>query len=118
MYVSMCVRLYSSFNVYMFMCMYYFMELCKEFMDVYENMYLFVCILLGIYVCMNILRLILCLYYVHMYVYIYMYVRVCIYVGVYVCTYIRVYTGCRRKNVPDFGRVSITPTSKVDRLRR
>jgi len=43
----------------------------------------------GVYVCM----------YVCMYVCIY----VCMYVCMYVCVY--VYTGCPRRNVPDFGRV-------------
>jgi len=43
--------------------------------------------------------------YIYICVCVCVYVYVCMYVCMYVCIYIYIYTGCPRRNVPDFGRV-------------
>jgi len=66
------------------------------YVRMYELCMHYVCIIM--YVCMYV-----CVHYVCMCVcmYLYMYVCVCMYLS----TYVSMYTGCPRKNVPEFERV-------------
>ena len=63
-----------------------------------------ICMYLRSCVCMYVLMCVymyVCMYYLRMYVRTY----ICMYLSTYVCIYVGGYTGCPRRNVPDFGRV-------------
>ena len=81
-------------------CMYVYMYvLCMMYVCIYVLMYVYMYIhtYVHMHVCMYV-----CMYYVCVCTYIY----ICMYVGRYVHMYILyMYTGCPRRNVPDFGRV-------------